>query len=472
MDDSVPSGNFQQQYLNELTEQTRRYHLIGSVVLSIGFLLFSIAEYLTRTREVWLHYTLIRIACVAVIAVVGVLVWKRRLHPNALGYAYSLLIPLFIIYMHLNDRLGGVIPSLILVYFIHGFSVLWHWRHSLVVAILLTSIHGFFALRLIGAQEFANQNGTWAIISPFAVMGVVAYRYRFISEEILLRLQLQQSNQTIKQQAEEVEQQNRQIHEQRELLARAYQQLTDSVRHAKRIQVAMHPPTESIAQLASEYFLLEKAKDTISGDFFWTAHMPNGSSFIAVADCTGHGVPGGFMTMMGNFLLNQIVVNEEETQPATILEELDRRLLKLLRQNEPNQVKIADGMDILLLRKDANTLTFASARRPLWLFQQGEWKEFKGSPYPIGDNFFTDKVFFQQTVAYTAGDVLYLFSDGYIDQFGTTGKRFTTKRFRELVHNLVAKPMTEQMMHLQQAMQNWQGNEPQTDDWLIVGLRF
>lgn len=472
MDESLPSDGLKQLYINELTEQTRRYHLTGSIVLSLGFLLFSFAEYLTRTREVWLHYTLLRVACVVVIAFAAILVWKKQLHPVVLGYAYSLLIPLFIIYMHLRDRSADIIPSLILVYFIHGFGVLWHWRHSLVTAVLLTSVHLFFARKIIGLTEFANHNGIWAIVSPFAVIGVVAYRYRFISEEIMLRLRLQQSNQMIKQQSEELERQNRQIHEQREMLAHAYRQLTDSIRHAKRIQSAMHPPAEKIAALARDFFLLESPKDTISGDFLWVAQHPDGAFFIAVADCTGHGVPAGFMTMTGNFLLNQIILKEAYAEPAFILEELDRRLLQMLRQNEPNHVKIADGMDIVLVRKDADKLTFAAARRPLWIYRFEEWQEFKGSPYPIGDNFFTDKVFVQHTVGYSPGDVLYLFSDGYIDQFGTSGKRFTTKRFRNLLHVAVEKPMSEQEKLLRQAMQSWQGNEPQTDDWLIVGLRF
>lgn len=461
------------QYIKEINQQSRRYHLLSGTILSIGFLLFSINEYLTRSKELWLHYTQVRIACVAVIAFLIVLTWKNKIPPYVLAYSYSLLIPLFIIYMHLRDKNPTEMYSLILVYLVHGFSVLWRWQNSLVVAFLLTSIHLFLSWKLIGLELFIDHNGIWALVTPFAITGMVAYRYHFVSREIQLRLELQKRNQLIKSQADELEGQNRQIQQQREMLERAYLQLTDSVRHARRIQAAMRPPLQVIKSFAAEFFILEQAKDTVSGDFFWATVMPRGESIIAVADCTGHGVPAGFMTMMGNLLLNQIVVNEGNAQPAEILTELDKRLLNLLRQNEEGQVKIADGMDIILVKKHAETLTFASARRPLWIFQNGQWHEFKGCPYPIGDNFFTNKTFTQQSIYFQPGDLVYLFSDGYIDQFGTNGKRLTTKRFRELIHHLASHvPIQDQERILRQEMTSWQGHMPQTDDWLIIGMRL
>jgi serine phosphatase RsbU (regulator of sigma subunit) len=195
--------------------------------------------------------------------------------------------------------------------------------------------------------------------------------------------------------------------------------------------------------------------------------------FLALADCTGHGVSGGFMTMIGHSLLNQLVINENILEPVTILSELDKRLLRLLRQKEASQAKIADGMDVVLLRFDATqTITFAAAHRPLWHFSAGQLFEYKGSRYPIGDIFFEEKIFEQQQIQWKKNDVIYLFSDGYADQLGENKSKFLTKRFRKLLQEISPLPMLLQQEILLTTIKEWQGNKEQTDDWLILGLKL
>lgn len=457
-----------------MQQQARKSHLIAGVVMGIVFLAFAITEYYSRSWEVWVLFTLVRVAGVACIMTVAFCTWRFRWHPNLLAYVYSILIPVFISWVYYNTPVGegrGVLSALTIVYLASGFTVLWHWAHSLLVALVVTTIHSSLTLSQTELKTFMTEGGLWTFVMPFAVIGLVVYRYQFVKREIMLRLALQEKNEEIHQQAEELQTQNTQIEEQRRALSTAYHQITGSVRYAMRIQEALRPSQEHLEHFCKENFVLSKAKDSISGDFYWLSEHGT-RHFLAVADCTGHGVPGGFMTMLGYSMLNQLINNEHTDDPGAILEEMDRRLLRLLRQEQDAQVKIADGMDIALLRRDADQLVFAGARRPLWLFSGGRLQEFKGCRFPIGDNFFSQKQFKSQTIPYQPGDVVYLFSDGYADQFGSSDKKFLIARFRTLLTEIHTLPMPVQQNILVEQMAQWQGNMPQTDDWLIAGMRL
>lgn len=262
------------------------------------------------------------------------------------------------------------------------------------------------------------------------------------------------------------------IEKQREELEKAYKQITDSLRYAKRIQLALLPEERKIDDLF-ENFIFYKPKDIVSGDFYYFAEVEH-FFIVAVADCTGHGVPGAFMTMIGNALLNQIIKENQIIEPAFILKELDKRLSETL-QRQPDAQKINDGMDIQLCRVDIDNqkITFSGAKRNLYIFQDSTLREIKGNRFPIGSFQYKEKEFHQESFYYQKNDVMYLFTDGYTDQFGgQENKKLGSKYFKDLLLQSHLLPMQEQKNLLVSTFETWKQNHLQTDDVLIVGLRF
>jgi serine phosphatase RsbU (regulator of sigma subunit) len=262
------------------------------------------------------------------------------------------------------------------------------------------------------------------------------------------------------------------IEKQREELEKTNKQITDSLRYAKRIQLALLPEERKIDDLF-ENFIFYKPKDIVSGDFYYFAEAES-FFIIAVVDCTGHGVPGAFMTMIGNALLNQIIKENLINEPALVLKELDKRLSATL-QRQPDTQKINDGMDILLCRIDVDNqeITFSGAKRNLFIFQNSTLREIKGNRFPIGSFQYKEKEFHQESFYYQKDDVMYLFTDGYTDQFGgQENKKLGSKYFKDLLLQSHLLPMQEQKNLLMATFENWKQDHPQTDDVLVVGLRF
>jgi serine phosphatase RsbU (regulator of sigma subunit) len=258
--------------------------------------------------------------------------------------------------------------------------------------------------------------------------------------------------------------------------------ITDSINYAKRIQSAILPPTETIAQHFPEHFILYRPKDIVSGDFYWTAAR-DGKMMIAAVDCTGHGVPGAFLSIVGYTALNKAVNEKGLTKPSDILEELNREVVSILRQDGNPELK--DGMDIALCTYDPSTsiLQYAGAFNPLWLFKSDDsspvprppsLEEIKADRQPVGSTVKgTNVKFTTHEVKMSKGDVFYMFSDGYADQFGgKEGKKFKVSRMKELLLSLQGKPMSEQKRMAEQALEQWKGNFEQIDDVLVIGVRI
>ncbi|GJM30621.1 MAG: hypothetical protein DHS20C17_32560 [Cyclobacteriaceae bacterium] len=255
------------------------------------------------------------------------------------------------------------------------------------------------------------------------------------------------------------------------LLASKNKEITESIHYAQSVQSAILDQ-ESIKKSFPDSFILYKPKDIVSGDFYWHSKS-NGMDIVASVDCTGHGVAGAFMTVIGNSLLNQIVVEDKVTEPATILSQLDVKLRHTLKDK---QVDISNhGMDIAICRIDdaSNKLTFAGARSDLYLLRKGVINEVKGDRHTIGENLSDEiKAFGQQELAYQSNDICYLSSDGFSDQFGVhTNKKFMKKRFKDLLESIHQHPFTEQSKLLNQELEKWQGNLEQTDDILVIGIK-
>jgi PAS domain S-box-containing protein len=256
-----------------------------------------------------------------------------------------------------------------------------------------------------------------------------------------------------------------------------YQQteMTDSLRYAQRIQSAILPQSKDIKRFFPESFLLFEPKDIVSGDFYWFHRIENKYIFIAV-DCTGHGVPGAFMSIIGTYLLNNIIIQNNETRPAEILKQLNRKL-KISLKNESPLRQTNDGMDVSLVTIDMDTkkLYYAGALRPLFLCTQGDFIEVKGDKIPITSEIVGNVMapFKEWEFDVASGDRFYMFSDGIIDQFGgKDNKKFLTKRFKQLVLDAQSYPMSEQMKLIQQANMDWRGKTPQIDDILVLGVQI
>lgn len=250
--------------------------------------------------------------------------------------------------------------------------------------------------------------------------------------------------------------------------------IQDSIRYARRIQTSMLLTKEQLRVRLPDSLLFYKPRDVLSGDFYWFSEV-DGYLFLAVADCTGHGVPGAMMTVMGNNLLQQIVTRDNILSPAAVLTELDKRILQLLGQRTNAGAQVNDGMDMILIRVDkgASKLMFASAKRPLYAFHgtAGDMTEYPAARLSLGGHMHIDKTFSEQTIDFQANDMFYLTSDGFADQFGPQGK-FLSKRLRRLLQDINRKSTPEQHRILNETLLRWKVAEPQTDDILVFGLRL
>lgn len=262
-------------------------------------------------------------------------------------------------------------------------------------------------------------------------------------------------------------------------LAAAYREIEQqqdkilsSIRYAKRIQDAVLPDTRRLHAQFSASFLFFRPKDIVSGDFYWYHAVPDGF-MVAAIDCTGHGVPGAFMVLMGTALLNDIILKDGITDPELVLTELDKRLLHSLQSEGEHQRN--DGMDMALLHfnPDRSQVRFAGAKNPLLLVRDAEPVLYKGSKFPIGSQQFRKpKEFPATTISLQRGDCLYLYSDGYPDQFGGERQtKYLSKRFRQLLLEHHGKAMQEQAGILATELDAWIGEGKQTDDIIVMGLR-
>ena len=264
--------------------------------------------------------------------------------------------------------------------------------------------------------------------------------------------------------------------------------ITDSINYAKRIQQAILSSPEEIKKIVPESFILFKPKDIVSGDFYWFAHRGS-TVFIAAADCTGHGVPGGFMSMIATSFLQEVVNEKEIISPNKILDEMRTKITSALKQ-KGDAMENKDGLDIALCTINNHTLHFAGANNPLWVVRKGSFEskteqekiyidnvngysliEFFPDKQPIGTHPYPQP-FTNHTMQLRKGDALYLFSDGYADQFGgPKRKKFMYRNFADLIISIQDKSIDEQKNILEKTIEEWRGNLEQIDDILVIGIR-
>jgi PAS domain S-box-containing protein len=249
-------------------------------------------------------------------------------------------------------------------------------------------------------------------------------------------------------------------------------EIFESIEYAGAIQKSILADINKAKNYVSDAFALFKPKDVVSGDFIWS--YDDGDEYIvAVIDCTGHGVPGALVSIMANAALNDIVANQKVRKPSEILTLLDAQITKTL--NERSSVTRFEGMDIALINynKSTRSLSFSGAYRPLILIRNNEIIEYEGNKNPIGYFFGFEKRFDDKILLLEEGDTIYLFTDGYTDQFGGENvKKFNRNRFRSLLISLQSFSLEKQQEELQLAFESWKGKSEQIDDVTVVGLRI
>jgi serine phosphatase RsbU (regulator of sigma subunit) len=248
--------------------------------------------------------------------------------------------------------------------------------------------------------------------------------------------------------------------------------IIDSLNYAQRIQDALLPSETYLKKYFKESFILYKPKDIVSGDFYWIGEK-NDTRFIVAADCTGHGVPGALISMIGHDLLEKIIINENTFHPGNILDRMNGALGETFNREKNTGTIIRDGMDIGIcsINLKKRKIGFAGAFFPLFLIRENRLIEIKGDRFTLG--FAPDGASYHDNeMDLHEGDMLYLFSDGYVDQFGgEENKKFMYRRFRYLLMNIHNFPLSDQKAILDDNIMTWKGSSPQVDDILIIGFR-
>ncbi|MCS7297408.1 MAG: PAS domain S-box protein [Bacteroidia bacterium] len=317
------------------------------------------------------------------------------------------------------------------------------------------SVYGMRRMAVRGIPEV----GPGGEVETMVVLLQDITELRQVQEQLHLQnLRLEHARKVLEEQKRELEEKNRDIME--------------SIAYARRIQGALLIGEAGVQALFPESFVLHWLRDVVGGDFYWCGEV-EGQRIVAVVDCTGHGVPGAFMTFLGYTLLESAVHERKLTDPALILQYMDTRLRQLLSGQEAMQ----DGMDVALCSIDPQRrlLRFAGAHRPLLLYQSGRWSLVPGAPTGLGGALWLDEVksFTTHAFSYQSGDAVYLYTDGYLDQFSADGqRRFSHRRFRELLMTWVHLPMAEQHQKLLEELRGWMGDKPPTDDITVLGLRL
>ncbi|MFT3740459.1 MAG: SpoIIE family protein phosphatase [Breznakibacter sp.] len=303
----------------------------------------------------------------------------------------------------------------------------------------------------------------------FAVVGVTFGIYRLIryresqliKQKQLLQKEVATQTITLRKQKAEIERKNRDI--------------TDSINYAQRLQASILPPLNLLQQTYPESFIYFLPRDIVSGDFYWV-HQYKDYLLVCIADCTGHGVPGAFMSIIGSTLLNDIAKAQPGLSPAEMLENLDKELKYLLQKNVEEHAQ--DGMDICIaeIHIPSNKIRVASAKRPVFLYTGNVLSIYKGTRRSIGDTVNSEdenNTFVNIEYQMEKGDLIYMFSDGYTDQFGgPLGKKFMKVGVTNLLEQIRHKGMTEQYAMIRTNFENWKGDLNQVDDVIFLGIQL
>ncbi|ALO14815.1 Phosphoserine phosphatase RsbP [Salinivirga cyanobacteriivorans] len=324
-------------------------------------------------------------------------------------------------------------------------------------------------------KEIARQKGirNAFIVAFVLVVFIVVLVVRYSRQKQKANSLLAYQKAEIEEKNEELQQLMGEISRQKDQIESSHNQITDSIRYAEKIQNALFPIHADLKQYFKDFFIYYQPLKIVSGDFYWVEKVHN-HLLIAVADCTGHGVPGAMMSMLGISYLNDITRQPEVKMPEQVLEKMRNRVKRSLHQT--GDVREArDGMDLAFIDIDVqrNSLNFAGANNPMIIIRNGEVIEFEPDKQPISV-YQKEQPFHSQSFQLKKDDSIYLFTDGYRDQFkGAEGKKYGKKRFLELLISIHTKPFSYQKTALEKEMQQWMGEKAnQIDDILVTGFKW
>ncbi len=391
-------------------------------------------------------------------------------------------------------------------YKLEGFDEKWSKWTDETKAVYTNLKEGTYIFKVKAKDVFGNEsvttNFTFEILPPWyrtilayiiyiiAIIGGLYFIVKFYTRK--LERDKKRLEKIVQERTAEVVKQKDEIEGQKAIIEEKNKDITDSIRYAEQIQVAVLPtPVEDLSKHL-EFFIYFQPKDIVSGDFYFTKFINRANLFIAAAvDCTGHGVPGAFMSLLGVTFLNEIINKTDVTHTDQVLNHLRDNVIKALNQEGKEEQK-KDGMDMALIAYNTETgnIEFSGANNPLYLFRNNDkpaleserkfeedehvtMYEFKADRMPIGLHDHADIPFTKKEIQSEKNDMMYIFSDGFADQFGgEKGKKYTYKRFKHFLLSIHKKPMEEQKKLLRQEIIDWQGEEEQIDDHIIIGIRI
>lgn len=317
------------------------------------------------------------------------------------------------------------------------------------------------------------------LISLSCIYGYTTYStHQLENQKRVLEQQVDERTHQLRKAKEKVEHINEEVLLQKTIIEAKNKDITDSINYAKNIQEALMPSINILNSSFKDSFLLYLPKDIVSGDFYWFAERGN-KKFFAAVDCTGHGVPGAFMSIIGNAVLHEIIAEKKIFQPSKILNELHIGVKEALNANNQVQER-RDGMDIALCayNEESGILEYSGANRALWIFRKDKpekpFETIKPNKFAIGGlELESKREFSHHEIQINKGDCVYVFTDGYADQFGgERGKKFMVGSLQKAIEQVYQKPMQEQRNFLQNEFLNWRGEHDQIDDVLVIGVKF
>ncbi len=330
-------------------------------------------------------------------------------------------------------------------------------------------------IKILKQKEIIKQskvNLLISFISFFALLTITIILFILFKKKKQHNKELKERNVIISSQNEEIKIQNESINEKNKKLERQKHEILSSINYASRIQTALLPTKEQLNSILKDYFVFYSPRDIVSGDYYWSYQKQN-TQIIIAADCTGHGVPGAFMSALGISFLNEIIVNKEKISSADILNKLRNKIKYALKQTGKfNDTQDGMDMSVCVIDKSKKQVNFAGANNSIYLIRNKELTQYKADKQPIGI-YLIEKDFSDVFINYQNNDIIYMFSDGFPDQFG--GKKFSkfkTKRFKKLLLEIADNKMNKQKELLSNVFWKWKGKNEQTDDVLVFGIKL
>ena len=453
------------EWKEELDNTALKYHTIALWVAVAFDMLFYVTDYF-NIPEYKKEFFIFRLA-VSLVCLITVLFHKKlNISIQLLGVLPVLLISIQNAYMWSvmdAEHLQKHALAYMALFIGSGMFMFYHWYYSvfIVVVNLIANILFFYFNSSLTIDVILVNGGVLVLSTSIFAILLIRTRYNLTKKEIIARFELNKSK-------HQIEEKNKEI--------------TDSINYAKRIQMALIPPENVMKELLPNSFLIYKPKDIVSGDFYWATELTTTNSSkeneklvaFCVADCTGHGVPGAFMSLIGVKILNQSVKQKDVNSPAEALDFLNTQVFQTVNKHSDKDNIVRDGMDVIFCAINFNTLklSFSGANNPIYIIRAGELIQIKADKQPIGSY---EKLtpFTNHEFQLEKGDMVYGFTDGFVDQFGgDDGKKMKSKRFKEQLILNASQDVEIQKEKLNSYFEEWKGTHEQLDDVCVIGIKI